>query len=430
MRPIVTRSDCPTCGQTVPATLVERGGDVVMRKECPTHGAAESLFARDAAFFEKNLGLSSAGRLPDGPLALADGAADGFLTTFAIDVTTRCNLSCPTCFAVGGSDAPDPSVDELLSWIPDCSRRRGFRPNISLVGGESTLRDDLPEIVRGIIRKGLVPRLNSNGLLLRDPARLSALWDAGLRWVILQFDGFSPDASVAFRGRDLTAEKRETIAALTAKGMSMHLAVMVQRGVNDGELGDILRFAAAQPRILRVSFYPRSDVGRFAAAQAAPTHVADVLAALARTTDDQITPDDVLDAKRLWRALFRLTGRPVFRTRPCIFPFVVLRRGDRFLPLTRLLRPSHVLADPGALWRVLRAAPRLLRPDDATFSSDFLFVNIEKFYDRAALDFDQVQNCHHIYLTADGAVPFCVHNLKQRAPSPTAGESPPVDPRR
>lgn len=416
MKPIATSCVCPICGETVPAVLEERAGDMWLRRECPRDGVSESPFWRDAALYKSTYGLRHSELLPEGPLDLAHGAADGFLTTFAVDVTTRCNLACPTCVTDAGAAAtPDPTPAEILSWVPDYSKRPGgFRPNISLVGGESTLREDLPEIVRGLLAKGIVPRLNTNGMLLLDEARVERLWQAGLRWVILQFDGFSPQTSLLFRGRDLIADKRRVIDLLTRKGFTIHLAVMVQRGVNDGEVGEILRFAAATPGIARVSFYPRSRLGRFADEKREATDAADVIDAIERTTGGEVTRRDILDAKRVGRALFRLTGHPMFRQRVCIFPFLLLRRGERLLPVSRLFSPAGLLSDPVAAVKMAWLARQILRPDQSGFGDELLFVNIEKFYDREAFDLRETRNCHHVYLSSKGAYPFCVYNAFHR----------------
>ncbi len=44
-----TWSRCPDCARVVPADLRERDGDVVLRRHCPEHGAAEHLYWKDAS---------------------------------------------------------------------------------------------------------------------------------------------------------------------------------------------------------------------------------------------------------------------------------------------------------------------------------------------------------------------------------------------
>lgn len=408
--PIPTRGRCPVCGREIAAHLVEKNGDVVLRRVCPDHGEDEVLFWRDADLYRRLFADRTPGVLPPGPLYLAAGDAEGFVTTYALDVTLRCNLRCPTCVsAVGNPAPPDPPFHELIARVPD-HRGDRFPPNLALVGGESTLRDDLPEIVAAIKAKGVEPRLNTNGLRLVDEDLIARLKTAGLRWVILQFDGLTPAPSLAFRDQDLTALKRDVIDKLGRHGMLVHLAVMLDADVNLDQAGDILRFAAATPHIRRVSFYPRSQIGRIDDLDHAGTHLADVLAAVERGTDGQVTRRDLLAAGRLGKFMFRLTGNPMYRRRVCIVPFVVVRDGERLIPATRLLRPDGPLRYPRAFARFLRAARAARHVDAGGWGPDVLFCNIEKFYESHALDLVGARMCHHVYLTAQGAQPFCLYN--------------------
>ncbi len=419
------RSDCPTCGREVDAHLDYQPGGAFLVKRCDTHGETRTLFARDAEFHRRARSLNNEGLWPTGALDVFGDVAKQMLTTFAIDVTTRCNMTCPTCVsnadtAKGSVDRP---LDEILSWVPDFSKdRRRFRPNISLVGGESTLREDLPDIIRGVIAKGLLPRLNSNGLTLRNPELLDRLWNAGLRWVILQFDGFTGVGSEEFRGKDHTRAKLEVVEKLAERGFFVHLAVMVQQGVNEAEAADILRYAMKRPNVRRVSFYPRSRIGRFAAPDGGFTDTGDLVRAIESETSGELTSEDLIDAKRIGHWLYRLTRHPMFFQRACIYPFLLLEHNGRMIPVSRLFRPSWAVRHPGAVWTMLKALPTLFRPDHGRYPANLLYVNIEKFYDRDAFDFEQSRNCHHVYLTSKGAFPFCVYNQFHRDPAPAPVE--------
>jgi uncharacterized radical SAM superfamily Fe-S cluster-containing enzyme len=422
MNKISTKSSCNTCRQPIPAEIFDRNGDLYIRKQCETHGEQEALFWKNSKLYRKAHALRHPDLLPEGPLDPMGRLESEFVTTLAVDVTTRCNLDCPTCVTSAGvNETSDPSTSEVLSWIPDYSQvKPSRRPNISLIGGESALRDDLPELIRGIIAKGLVPRLNSNGLLLTDEKRLDRLWEAGLRWVILQFDGFDADPSIVFRGHDLSKQKFEAIDALSRKGFAIHLAVMIQKGVNDNQLGRILEFAVEQPRILRASFYPRSWIGRFGDGESS-THVHDVLSAIEETTGGQVSVEDILDAKRLGRKMFALTKKPMFRQRVCIYPFVLMTHKGRLIPASRLFGLKGWTQTPGAGLKLLTNATRLMNPD-RQFGAGFLLANVEKFYDEDAFDHTEARNCHHLYLSAKGAYPFCIYNTLVRRSNVAADE--------
>jgi uncharacterized radical SAM superfamily Fe-S cluster-containing enzyme len=425
-QPTTVRSWCPKCGKPACGELFRRDGDLHLRRTCEHHGTTEVLFWKRADLFE--LSALDGPLLPEGQLDVFDPAVERFTTTLALDVTVRCNLACPSCFSQallpgkGKCDEPqtntratDPTLEQLLSRIPDYRGRRRH-PTLSLIGGESALRDDLPEIVRAFIaERGLEPRLCSNGLLL-TPERLARLHGAGLRWIILQFDGFEAASSQALRGVDLSNLKLELVSRIERAGLKVHLAVMVKKGVNDHELGSILRFAGEHPVIRRVSFYPCSATGRASGggATAEVTYLDDVLGALDRGTGGELSADRVLSARRLADRLFRLTRLPMFRPRPCVTPFLVQRRDGRLLLSHELLTPIGALSHPAAFASLLAGAPKLLHQYSDELPPEFLFVSIEKFYDDDAFLVEGARNCHHLYLTERGVFPFCVYNSCER----------------
>ncbi len=339
-------------------------------------------------------------------------------------MTTRCNLQCPICFSRANdvSAAKDPSIEDILNMIPDYRGRSGA-PNISLVGGESTLREDLPEIIEAIIEKrGLVPRLNTNGLLLLENDLLRKLKKAGLRWIILQFDGLDPSASMAFRGRDLVAVKNEVIIKASQLGFFFHMAVMVKKGINDHQVVPILQFAAAHPNIRRVSFYPCSDVGRMGENENGETHVFDVMQAIEKGTEGQVRIEDILAGKKMGQNLFRFTQNPMFRARPCMYSFIIFSQKKRLIPCNRFFSPRWAIREIRAFLKFAWHAAKMLRPSEGDFPADFIFVNIEKFYSDNGFDLQGARNCHHIYLTDQGAYPFCCYNTLYRNASDSHGK--------
>jgi hypothetical protein len=97
---------------------------------------------------------------------------------------------------------------------------------------------------------------------------------------------------------------------------------------------------------------------------------------------------------------------------------LLLRRGGRLSSCHRLFKARHLARHPGDGWLLLKNARRLLRPQLGGHSSDFLFVYVEKFYDDRAFIGDAARNCHELYLTPRGAVPFCVYNTCMRGITP------------
>ena len=264
-----TRSVCPVCLRNLPAELIrEEDGRVVMEKRCPEHGPFRTTVWQGRVDWDSWL---------LGTPPLAEGAAlrcpqdCGICTEHEIgtccallEVTERCNLRCRFCFARGGEGCAEPSVHELKDAIRDIVRQCGS-PLLQLSGGEPTLRDDLDELVRFAKEAGCsYVQLNTNGLrLAREPDYAKRLADAGLDIVFLQFDGTDDAVYETLRGAPLLEEKKEAIRVCGALRLGVTLVPTVVRGINDGELGAIVAFAAAQaPAVRGIHFQPVSWFGR------------------------------------------------------------------------------------------------------------------------------------------------------------------------
>jgi len=65
------------------------------------------------------------------------------------------------------------------------------------------------------------------------------------------------------RGEDLTAMKRRCVERLSAAGIFCTLVAAVEKGVNDDEMGEIVRYGIATPYVAGVSFQPVFSSGRY-----------------------------------------------------------------------------------------------------------------------------------------------------------------------
>lgn len=270
-----TESVCPVCLRRIPAARVAEGGDVFLRKTCPEHGDFKTVIWRGAPAYAA---WGRAAAAPAHPAACATEADRGCpfdcglcpehrqqSCCVLVEVTQRCNLACPVCFASSGRAAPDPGFDEIAARLR-ALRETGRQVNIQLSGGEPTVRDDLPEIVA--LARGLgfgFVQANTNGLRLADDLPyLRRLKAAGLNCVFLQFDAVTDAAYRRIRGRDLLAVKERAIRNCAELDLGVVLVPVLVPGVNTQEIGDILDFAIARmPTVRTVHFQPVSYVGRF-----------------------------------------------------------------------------------------------------------------------------------------------------------------------
>ena len=269
-----TKSVCPVCLRVLEAqkTVGEHG--IYLNKTCPEHGAFSALIWEGSIkeYFMWN-GESSAidppvnGKEPQRGCPNDCGLCSAHLRKgccMLLELTTRCNLRCPVCFASAGTEERELSMEEIERQY-DYLMSHGGPFNIQLSGGEPSMRDDLPEIIALGRKKGFsFFQLNTNGIRLADDAEYArTLKAAGLNTVFLQFDGVDDAVYMTLRGRALMTEKLAAIENCAAAGLGIVLVPVIAPGVNDAQVGDILRFALERmPAIRGVHFQPISYFGR------------------------------------------------------------------------------------------------------------------------------------------------------------------------
>ncbi len=105
-----------------------------------------------------------------------------------IAVTDRCQCACVHCYAATGQGVPpedELTTGEVLSVLDAAAERNATE--ICFSGGEPLLREDLLYLVRSTRQRGMMPKINTNGLLLTDDM-VSQLKDAGLGWCSVSID--------------------------------------------------------------------------------------------------------------------------------------------------------------------------------------------------------------------------------------------------
>ncbi|MDR2801335.1 MAG: radical SAM protein [Desulfovibrio sp.] len=271
-RPIPARQSlCPVCLKTLPAELVRRKDSVFLLRNCPEHGEFAGLIWKGEPDFDAWT------RPRDTPPRLPAATASGKgcpndcgpcpehrqkACTVLFEITRRCNLNCPVCFASsGGADAPD--AEDLGQRL---HRIRSLAGEVVLQfsGGEPTLRPDLPELIRQA--RALFPavQLNTNGVLLgRDADLARVLADSGLSWVFLQFDGTKDEIYMKLRGRPLLDVKLEAVRRCGEAGLPVVLVPTLAAGVNDKDLGNLLRLGLSlAPTVRGLHLQPMTLSGR------------------------------------------------------------------------------------------------------------------------------------------------------------------------
>ena len=269
-----TQSLCPVCLGKLDAFLLEDDHEVRMLKTCMEHGLFETTLWRGKTpiqswIREKEraiIAFPNTGVKQGCPYDC--GLCEAHLQhtcTALIEVTERCNLHCRFCFAdAKGLVGDEPSLENIRMRYESILRTSGAC-NIQLSGGEPTLRDDLPEIVRMGKELGFsFIQLNTNGIrLAQEESFVKALKEAGLSSLFLQFDGTTDEVYKILRGKPLFELKCQAIANCQKYGIGVVLVPTVVPYVNENALGEIIRFGIAHsPTVRGVHFQPVSYFGR------------------------------------------------------------------------------------------------------------------------------------------------------------------------
>lgn len=174
-----------------------------------------------------------------------------------VSLTDRCSLRCTYCMPEQGNEwlARESilTVDEIVrvARIAAASGITTFR----LTGGEPLLRRDIAEVVARLAEiespDGPVKiAMTTNGIRLGE--HLPALIDAGLQRLNISIDTLDRQRFHDLTRRDRLDDVLEGIAAAARSGLKpLKLNTVAMRGVNDGEIIDLVEFAVSHGAQLR-----------------------------------------------------------------------------------------------------------------------------------------------------------------------------------
>jgi MoaA/NifB/PqqE/SkfB family radical SAM enzyme len=259
----------------------------------------------------------------------------GARRTLELALDYRCNLRCLGCKACDGSGermTPERAASLLRNGFA-----RGAR-TLWLGGGEPTLRDDLPALVRVARRLGYEQVIvQTNGLRLAYPAYVEALLDAGV-------------THVRVNAKSALAEVHDRLSRMDGAHALLLRALENLATKRTDVTGDLLLTNATAPHLAdTVSFFAERGVRRFALW---------LLFAGDATDDEQVAREvprisDLVPALEAAAQVARDGGLELvsFHTPPCILP-----------PSLRFLwRPASDLGmtvvDPGGSAFPLESSP-------------------------------------------------------------------------
>lgn len=465
-----TKSICPECLKAIDATIYEDEGKVFIKKTCPDHGSVQELYWSDYDQYlraekfrfdgtgmenprtEKKLGCPyDCGICPE---------HKSHTSLAIIDITNRCNLKCPVCFANASAAGYvyEPTADQVAGMLENLHNNKPVPATaLQFSGGEPTIREELFDFVRKAKEIGFKHvEVNTNGVrIAADPEYAKKLKEAGVSTIYLQFDGLTPEAYKFIRGLDLLETKMKAIENLRQAGYaSIVLVVTLVKGVNDQQLGDIIKFAAENFDVIRcVNVQPVSLCGRLPQQEREKMRITipDFMRLVEEQTGGDIKASDFYPVPivvPVSKAVGELKGKRYveFTTHPhCGMATFVFIENGKMTPITRYgniekfvgsLKGVYADALKGdkskAKIRLAGSARhikfsflrkylfKVLTTGDYNSLGDFarnaLMISSMHFMDPYNFDLERVQRCGIHYAVPDGRIiPFCTMNSIHRA---------------
>ncbi|KUG20147.1 moaa/nifb/pqqe family protein [hydrocarbon metagenome] len=375
-----------------------------------------------------------------------------------IDLTNRCNLNCDFCFANARACGfiYEPSFEQIVDMMQVLREEKPVpAPAVQFSGGEPTMREDVPELIRKAKELGFYQvQIATNGIrIAKDIEYLRELKSAGLSTVYLHFDGVTRETNPQI------AQSRKAIENCMEVGMGVVLVPTVIRGRNDHEVGAIIRYAAENVRVVRgVNFQPVAFTGAASEDDVRNERITipDLAERIEEQTDGIIRKDYfypvpcVVPVSELIEAY---TGKPqvtftthqhcgaatyVFITEDGMMPVnkmvdvdsffesikkmeTNLKKGgslNKYVTLVEGVKDLHTSVKKGEsgntaeFWKLIAKA--LVKHDFQAlrdFHWNALFIGMMHFMDRYNYDLSRVQRCCIHYAAPDGRlIPFCTYN--------------------
>ncbi len=457
----MTQSLCPDCLALVTAKIIVKEGRVYFRKTCPTHGVREDFVCSDVRWYDQ-MEYSLPGKVPPQMGVEPERGCPydcGLCTDHEqhtcvglVEVTSSCNLHCPMCYASSGPGGKHLTYEECLRSIDRLVEVEGRPEVLQLSGGEPTIHPDFLRILEyGCGQPIDIVMINSNGLrFAHDPDFTAAVAQFRRRLeVYFQFDGFSDAITRTLRGENLVEAKLRALDNLGKHGIRTTLVTTLQPGVNEHEIGRIVKFGLERPWITGISFQPATYSGRHVLPDELERRITfpDVIRAVAEQTGGLFRADD-------------------FMPLPCAHPnchslAYAYRSGGKVVPLSRFIDARNhleVLAN-GITFNRARArqlmeqylgksgccaggacgpdvplatlGPRADQQDEGLESlagefftralaedlspADVFRITITSFLDAYNFDVRRLMKCciHHV-LPSGHVIPFCAYNVLYR----------------
>ncbi len=429
-----TNSLCPECLKTIPAVKVAENDKIYLDKVCPEHGKFRTLIWTGVEDYKDLMRYRS---VPSGPTKIAVKekgdcpqicglCPDHHQHTclVVLEVTNSCNLKCPICFASANEHYRfHPSMDEIRSMYQTIIEYAPHPICIQISGGEPTIRDDLPDIVRLGKKMGIdYIEVNTNGVRFADDIDyLRAVKEAGVDSLYFSFDGLHSDIYMKTCGKDLLEPKLRCIENCAKVGMGITLVVVVSPNINQDRIGEIIQFAKSKiPTVKGIHFQPLSYFGRYPIDPDDKDRITipDLLKAIEVQTKGELRADNFIptscanvhcDAKSM----------SVLMEDGSLFPMTHRAMGPPRDTKEVATKTRKEISD---LWRFIDEAFEDQPAEQNSWAefiqrakTNYLTISTMAFQDAWTVETERLCNCCIHTVTPDGKlIPFCLFNINSK----------------
>jgi hypothetical protein len=463
-----TVSLCPECLKPLKAEIFEKGGKVYIKKECKKHGRFQDLYWEDYDMYKKASTFSRDGPGITNPQVkkknikcpMDCGICSHHLSHTGLAnvvVTNRCDLACFYCFfyAKEGDRIYEPTLEQFRNMFRILKNQKPVPNNaVQITGGEPCLRDDLLDILRMVKEEDFDHvQLNTNGVRLAQDLGFVKKLKGLVNTIYMSFDGVTPQTNPKNHW-----EAPQAIENCKKAGIGVVLVPTVIRGVNDHELGDIIRFGFQNIGVVRgVNFQPVSLVGRMPRRQREKQRITipGTIKRIEEQTNGEIAREDfypVPSVSSITKIVEAFSETPKYNLTThfaCGMATYVFKDGDKIIPITRFVDveglfeyledmakeinngKSRTVAKVRLLYNIRKYIDREKQPKGLglgkilmnallkrnyeglrEFHHRALYIGMMHFQDLYNYDVERVRRCCVHYAVPDGRViPFCAFNV-------------------
>jgi uncharacterized radical SAM superfamily Fe-S cluster-containing enzyme len=384
-----------------------------------------------------------------------------------IDLTNRCDMTCPVCFANANAAGYiyEPDVKQVRGML---QQLRDMRPVAARIvqfsGGEPTAHPDFVEIVAMAKELGFshVQAATNGKRLANEPGFAEKSFEAGLHTLYLQFDGVDDSVYLKTRGERVWETKQRCVERCREVGIKIVYVPTIVRGVNDHQVSDILRFAIDNIDVSSgISYQPVAFTGRIAKRQREKMRYTlsdlahDITRETGITTMDDWYPTPCTSS--ISRLVSALRGDPTTHltchAHCSLGTYLFVDQNGKATPITRFMDVEKMLTEYNELAKrttksrfktfkkisAFNTARKYFRSDkapeglsftrflqtlegfldkskgrgemDGNYTYKTLMVAGMHFQDSYTYQIDRVQRCVIHYSAPDGRIyPFCAYN--------------------